>query len=160
MERLRPLGAIDADVAIAGRVVQVVSDRGSLGPRRVSVVIERVFEGDPRAGALTFRAPHEHGPGWRVGDRALFLLSRSEGGWHAAALAAESPRAGPGGLRALEAAWRRAREVARGGARDAAQAGRPSGGATRGPSISPAGLAGGAAFLAAAGWILRRRARR
>ncbi len=101
------LGALarGAEVVARGRVVQVVLDRGSRGPRLVSVVIERVLAGEPGAQAITFRAPHEHGPGWAVGDHALFFLKRWQGGWHATAVAAESPRVGAESAAALEARW-------------------------------------------------------
>lgn len=97
--------AAGADVVVRGRVVQVVADRGTRGPRLVSVVVERALAGDPGAQALTFRAPVEHGEGWRVGEHALFFVKQWQGGWLATAIAAESPRVGTGGVAALDARW-------------------------------------------------------
>ena len=81
----------------------------------------------------------EHGPGWAVGDRALFFLTRFQGSWHAAALAAESPR---GDAASLEAQWR------------AAFAGEEA------AALSLPGLiAGGCCFLGLLGLGWRRRVR-
>ena len=137
-----PTLAGSAEVVVRGRVVQVVADRGSRGPRQVSLVIERVLRGEPGAQALTFRAPVEHGPGWQVGDHALFFLTRWQGRWHASAIEAESPKVGPGGAAALDARW----AAAEGGAAPAPE-----------ERISVPGLlAGGVCFVGLL-WLGRRR---
>lgn len=151
-EVVRALEAIDADLVAIGRVVQVEASQGSRGPREVSIVVERTLLGEPGAGALTFHAKAEHGPGWAVGEHALFLLARWEGRWYGAALAAESPRVGAGGVAALEKRWREAMER-----RAAREAEARAAGADEGPSLP--GLLAGGAFFAGLIWLgWRRRA--
>ncbi|WP_373048227.1 hypothetical protein [Vulgatibacter sp.] len=133
-----------AELVLRGRVVQVEADRGTRGPRWVSVVIERALRGDPGAEAITFRAPPEHGPGWLVGENALFFLRRFDGRWVPTAIAAESPKAGPDGGAGLDGRW----QQAAGEEEAALAAGEEEAALAAGEGLSfPALLAGALCFL-------------